>query len=197
MMYFNYYSWYHSLNYKLIASFTVSLLDDKVLIKVKQCKTVTIYSTIWDDKKACFLLWYSCYGGCYNASLIVFFVLSLLSPIQVRVYHEFIKERIWLCLIYASNVKSITANIRSVFHWTVNIINSYPKDLRGWCKRSLYIKLFLKILFSLSNPQCDSESDIDDKVRLNFLISCAWKFPDSQNKNEFENNIFLQSSCQI
>lgn len=52
-------------------------------------------------------------------------------------------------------------------------------------------------VFSLSNPQCDSESDIDDKVRLNFLFSYAWKFPDSQNKNEFENNIFLQSSCQI
>lgn len=59
------------------------------------------------------------------------------------------------------------------------------------------MKVFLKIFFSLSNPQCDSESDIDDKVRLNFLISYAWKFPDSQNKNEFENNIFLQSSCQI
>lgn len=74
MMYFNYYSWYHSLNWKLIACFTVSLLDDKVLIKVKQCKTVTIYSMIWDDKKACFLLWYSCYSSCYNVSLIVFFI---------------------------------------------------------------------------------------------------------------------------
>lgn len=80
-----------------------------------------------------------------------------------------------------------------MFHWTENIINSYPKDLRGCCKRSLYVKVFLKIFFSLSNPQCDSESDIDDKVRLNFLLSCAllaWQFPHSQNKNEFENNIF-------
>lgn len=53
--------------------------------------------------------------------------------------------------------------------------------------------MFHRILFSLSNPQCDSESDVDDKVRLNFLLSCAllaWKFPHSQNKNEFTNNIF-------
>lgn len=57
-------------------------------------------------------------------------------------------------------------------------------------------------LFSLSfsNLQCDSESDIDDKVRLNSLFpyaSPAWKFPYEKNKNESNSNIIFSFSLHV